>query len=163
MHAAVLESLPEADVIIGAAAVADFRPRAPFAGKLVREGPLTLELEPTEDIIADAVRHKRPGARVIAFAAEMGLDLERGRAKMQRKGVDAIVINDVSREGTGFDSDRNAGAMLVRVGNGERLVELAETSKREMARKILDEVARLRLASKPAPTDVELPVSVPQE
>ena len=77
---------------------------------------------------------------MVAFAAEVEDAVARGRRKMERKGVDAIVVNDVSRVGVGFDSERNAGTMLV----GDRLVELPEMTKREMAGRILDEVVRMR-------------------
>jgi phosphopantothenoylcysteine decarboxylase/phosphopantothenate--cysteine ligase len=152
MHAKVLELLPESTIVIGAAAVADFRPRRAIAGKIPRDGNLTLELEPTEDILADVVRRKNPGTRVIAFAAEMGDGLARAREKMLRKGVDAIVVNDVSQPGIGFDSDRNAGAMLIRAADGERQVVIPEGSKREMARRILDEIVALRFGPEAADT-----------
>jgi phosphopantothenoylcysteine decarboxylase/phosphopantothenate--cysteine ligase len=141
MRGAVLASLPRATMVLKAAAVADFRVRQPVDGKLERAGKLTLELEATEDIVAEVVRRRLPGTIVIAFAAEVpgaaGDAVSRGRAKMLRKGVDAIVVNDVSVEGLGFDSDRNAGTLLI----GERWVELPPTSKREMARRIFDELA----------------------
>ncbi len=101
---------------------------------------MTLELEATEDIVAELVRRKKPGTLVVAFAAEVEDALARGRSKLTRKGVDAIVVNDVSQAGLGFDSDRNAGTMLV----GEREVVIPAMSKRAMAAKVLDEVARLR-------------------
>ncbi len=140
MRAKVLELLPEATLVLKAAAVADFRPAKVVAGKLHREGRMTLELEATEDIIAEVVRRKNPGTIVVAFAAEVENALERGRSKMARKGVDAMVVNDVSRAGLGFDSDRNAGTMLI----GEREVEIPAMSKRAMAAKVLDEVVRMR-------------------
>jgi phosphopantothenoylcysteine decarboxylase/phosphopantothenate--cysteine ligase len=139
MRDAVLTALPRATIVVKAAAVADFRPVRTVAGKLERAGGLTLELEPTEDIVAEVVKRKAPGTIVIAFAAEIpgveGDAVGRGRAKMLRKGVDAMVVNDVSVEGLGFDSERNAGTLLV----GERRVELPAMSKREMASKIFDE------------------------
>jgi phosphopantothenoylcysteine decarboxylase/phosphopantothenate--cysteine ligase len=140
MHEAVLQALPRATVVLKAAAVADFRPVARVNGKLERAGNLTLQLEPTEDIVAEVVRRKVPGTIVIAFAAEMpgetGDAVSRGRTKMLRKGVDAMLVNDVSVEGLGFDSERNAGTLLV----GERSVELPAMSKREMAGRIFEEV-----------------------
>jgi phosphopantothenoylcysteine decarboxylase/phosphopantothenate--cysteine ligase len=143
MREAVLEALPRATSVVKAAAVADFRVRQTVEGKLERAVGLTLELEPTEDIVTEVVRRKVPGTTVVAFAAEIpgetGDALARGRAKMLRKGVDAMVVNDVSVAGLGFDSERNAGTLLV----GERQVELAPMSKREMAGRILDEVAQL--------------------
>jgi phosphopantothenoylcysteine decarboxylase/phosphopantothenate--cysteine ligase len=146
MREAVLEALPRATIVLKAAAVADFRVRQTMEGKLERAVGLTLELEPTEDIVAEVVNRKLPGTIVVAFAAEipgeMGDAIARGREKMRRKGVDAMVVNDVSVEGLGFDSERNAGTLLV----GERQVELAPMSKREMAGRILDEVVELSRA-----------------
>ena len=140
MREAVLARLPEATLVIKAAAVADYRVRIPFAGKLARDGARTLELEPTEDIVAEVVRQRAPGTIVVAFAAEVENIAERAYAKMLRKGVDAIVVNDVSAPGLGFDSERNAGLMLI----GQRRIALPESSKRVMADRILDEVACLR-------------------
>ncbi len=140
MLEAVLGRLSEATVVLKAAAVADFRAAKVEPGKLHREGRIMLELEATEDIVAEVVRQRRPGTLVVAFAAEVEDAVARGRAKMVRKGVDAIVVNDVSRVGLGFDSERNAGTMLV----GERVVEIGEMTKREMAGRVLDEVVRLR-------------------
>lgn len=141
MHAAVLQRLPDATMVIKAAAVADFRVCEVATGKLHREGPMRLELEPTEDIVHSVVAHRRPGTIVVAFAAEMGLDLERAKEKLLRKGADAIVLNDISAEGIGFDSDRNAAVFLTR--NGQ--VDIAEDSKQEIAERILDEMLEMRL------------------
>jgi phosphopantothenoylcysteine decarboxylase / phosphopantothenate---cysteine ligase len=140
MQAAVLAHLPEATAVIKAAAVADFRMKQAAAAKLERKGSLTLELEPTEDIVRSVVEARRPGTLVIAFAAEMGRNLERAREKLLRKGADAIVVNDVAVEGLGFDSDRNAATLLTRVQS----IDLPESSKRELAERILDEMLRLR-------------------
>ena len=142
MQTAVLKALPEATVVIKAAAVADFRVRNSVAGKLERSGPLTLGLEPTEDIVRKVVEARRPGTLVIAFAAEMGEDLTRAREKLMRKGADAIVVNDVSGDGIGFDSDRNAATFLT----GSQSVSLPETTKVELADDILDQVLPLLTA-----------------
>ena len=144
MRQAVLAQLPRATLVLKAAAVADFRPIQLAPGKLVRSGGLTLTLEPTEDIVAEVVRRKPAGTLVIAFAAEIpeaGADaVSRARQKMLRKGVDAIVVNDVSVAGVGFDSDSNAGAILTATGNRE----IPKMSKRAMASAILDEAISLR-------------------
>lgn len=145
MRAAVMEHLARATVVIGAAAVADFRAASVSEAKLRREGrdgAMTLELEPTEDILREASAARRPGAVVVAFAAEMDLDAERARAKMRAKGADAVVLNDVSRVGLGFDSDRNAALFIT----AEDVVEIPEMTKRDMAGRILDRVAELRAA-----------------
>jgi phosphopantothenoylcysteine decarboxylase/phosphopantothenate--cysteine ligase len=140
MRDAVLSRLDQATIVIKAAAVADYRPRAQADQKLRRKGPLTLELEPTEDILAAVVEQRRPGMLVVGFAAETEDVLAHGRDKLLRKGADAIVLNDVSREGIGFDSDRNAVTFLTL----DRAIELPELSKRELADRILDEILTLR-------------------
>ncbi len=140
MSAAVLGRMGEATLIIKSAAVADYRPRMVADQKLKRTGPLTLELVPTEDILAEAVRQRRPGQLIVGFAAETENGLENGRAKLLRKGVDAIVVNDVSRDGLGFDSERNAATFLTMTTS----IEFPEMSKRKLADRILDEVVALR-------------------
>ncbi|HTX40294.1 MAG TPA: bifunctional phosphopantothenoylcysteine decarboxylase/phosphopantothenate--cysteine ligase CoaBC [Acidobacteriaceae bacterium] len=140
MRQSVLDRLDQATIIIKAAAVADYRPRVQADQKLRRSGPLTLELEPTQDILAEVVARRRPGTLVIGFAAETEDVLAHGRDKLLRKGADAIVLNDVSREGLGFDSERNAVTFLTR----ERAIEMPEMTKRELADHILDEILALR-------------------
>jgi phosphopantothenoylcysteine decarboxylase / phosphopantothenate---cysteine ligase len=140
MRLAVMSRLDQATIVIKAAAVADYRLRAPAEQKLKRSGPLTLELEPTEDILREVALNKRPETLVIGFAAETEDPLGHGRDKLLRKGADAIVVNDVSRPGVGFDSDRNAVSFLT----GTTAIELPEMSKRDLAGRILDEVLALR-------------------
>jgi phosphopantothenoylcysteine decarboxylase / phosphopantothenate---cysteine ligase len=140
MRQAVLSRLDQATMVIKAAAVADYRPRVQADQKLRRSGPLTLELEPTQDILAEVVAQRRPGMLVIGFAAETQDAVAHGRDKLLRKGADAIVLNDVSREGVGFDADRNAVTFLTR----DRAMELPEMRKRELADHILDEILALR-------------------
>jgi phosphopantothenoylcysteine decarboxylase/phosphopantothenate--cysteine ligase len=140
MRDAVLGRLDQASIVIKAAAVADYRPRSQADQKMRRKGPLTLELEPTEDILAAVVEQRRPGMLVVGFAAETEDVLAHGRDKLLRKGADAIVLNDVSREGVGFDCDRNAVTFLTR----DRAIELPELTKRELADQILDEILTLR-------------------
>lgn len=140
MRHAVLSRLDRATIVIKAAAVADYRPRVQADQKLRRKGPLHLELEPTEDILAEVVERRRPGMLVIGFAAETQDVVAHGRDKLLRKGADAIVLNDVSREGVGFDSDRNAVTFLTR----DRAIELPEMTKRELADHVLDEILELR-------------------
>jgi len=142
MHAAVLEHLPRATAVIGAAAVSDFRAVVVAPEKLRRTGRLTIELEPTTDILADVAVERAAGTILVAFAAETNsmAAVQNGRAKLLRKGADAIVVNDVSRPGLGFDSDSNAATLLTRDGSRE----LAVMSKAAMADEILDELAMLR-------------------
>ncbi len=140
MRAAVLERLPEATIVIKAAAVSDFRPKHAAEHKIKRREPIVLELEPTADILREVVAARTPGTLVIGFAAETENHLEHGRDKLLRKGADALVLNDVGRRGIGFDSDRNAATFLT----GQTSIELPEMSKRALADRILDEVRALR-------------------
>jgi phosphopantothenoylcysteine decarboxylase/phosphopantothenate--cysteine ligase len=143
MRTAVMEHLPDATVVVGAAAVADFRMPAVASEKLRREDGLHLDLEPTEDILRAVGKAHRPGTLVIAFAAETGADVSRARAKLRTKGADAIVLNDVSQPGIGFDSDRNAATFITR----DAAIDIPEMPKREMADRILDQVVTLRAAA----------------
>ena len=140
MSHAVHERLREATVVVMAAAVADYRPQTVSQGKLKRSGPLTLHLEPTEDIVAKIVTERGTETIVVAFAAETEELEKNARAKLVRKGADAIVANDVSRDGIGFDSEHNAGLFIT----PGRTVPIPEISKAAMAGRILDEIAILR-------------------
>ncbi|MGC9291165.1 MAG: bifunctional phosphopantothenoylcysteine decarboxylase/phosphopantothenate--cysteine ligase CoaBC [Acidobacteriaceae bacterium] len=140
MRNAVMEHLPQATMVIKAAAVADFRPRIRAKQKIKRTGPITLELEPTSDILAEIVQRRRPETLVLGFAAETNQPLEHARGKLASKGADAIVLNDVSRAGIGFDSDRNAVTFLT----PSTSIDLPEMGKRALADRILDEALALR-------------------
>jgi phosphopantothenoylcysteine decarboxylase / phosphopantothenate---cysteine ligase len=142
MLAAVLSSLPESTAVIMTAAVADFRPKAAAKQKIKRKGEMTLELEPTADILAE-VAHRKTCQVVVGFAAETENVLENARKKLASKSLDAIVVNDVSREGIGFDSDRNAVTII----SQNEVVEVPETSKWEVAQRVLDQVVKLRKRS----------------
>jgi phosphopantothenoylcysteine decarboxylase/phosphopantothenate--cysteine ligase len=142
MHSAVMRLLPESTVVIKTAAVADYRPKTMSGQKIKRTGPMTLELEPTTDILAELARHKSAQI-IVGFAAETENVLENARKKLASKSLDAIVVNDVSREGVGFDSDRNAVTII----SHEAVVEVPETSKWEVAQRVLDQVVKLRKRS----------------
>jgi phosphopantothenoylcysteine decarboxylase/phosphopantothenate--cysteine ligase len=142
MLTAVLKLLPQATVVIKTAAVADFRPKAAAAQKIKRKGGTTLELEPTTDILAEVARRKTAQI-VVGFAAETENMLENARKKLVSKSLDAIVVNDVSREGVGFDSDRNAVTII----SSSEVIEVPETSKWEVAHRVLDQVVKLRKRS----------------
>ena len=156
MRKAVLELMVEATMIIKAAAVADYRPVNVSEQKLKRSGPLTLELAPTEDILAEVTKQRRPGQLIVGFAAETQNTMENGRAKLLRKGADAIVVNDVSGEGVGIDSDRNAATFLT----SSKSIELPEMTKRKLADRILDEISALR---RPRPVVFEVDEDSPQD
>jgi phosphopantothenoylcysteine decarboxylase/phosphopantothenate--cysteine ligase len=116
---AALSEAKDQDLVIGAAAVADYRLAEPVPGKLRRgEGALRLELLPNPDIIA-AVAKAAPTARVVGFAAEPTADLAVAGAKLAKKGLWAIAANDVSQRGIGFDSDENVLNLLKADGNQE--------------------------------------------
>lgn len=136
------EAFKGADVLLMAAAVADFRPRASSEGKLVREGSgrMDLELEPTEDVLAALSARRRPGQVLVGFAAEHGGDfVGRARGKLERKGLDAIVVNDVSDPAIGFDSTDNEVTVIERVGE----TPVPRGSKRAVAEAVLDRVEAL--------------------
>jgi len=143
MEAAVLEALPGSDVLVMAAAVADFRPRSNSATKLTRDAGLTLELEPTDDILAaaSALAHERSGPRpvIVGFAAETG-SLDRVAGKAARKRVDLMVANDVTEDGSGFGTATNRVTM---VAPGEAPEPWPLLSKREVADRLLDRVVAL--------------------
>jgi len=140
MKEAVLARLNEATLVIKAAAVADYRPMAVSEQKLKRSGPLTLEFSPTEDILAEVVRRRRPSQIIVGFAAETHDELENGRAKLLKKGADAIVVNNVGGRGVGIDADENAATFLT----ATKSIELPQMAKRELADRILDEISALR-------------------
>jgi phosphopantothenoylcysteine decarboxylase/phosphopantothenate--cysteine ligase len=135
-------------VLLMAAAPADFRAAEPAPGKLQRSGSLELSLEPTEDILASLAAKRGDGQTVVGFAAEHGGEgVERARGKLQRKGADLIVLNDVSNPEIGFESDRNAVTLVTAEGE----TEVAIAAKEAIADEILDEVDRLReKAGRPA-------------
>jgi len=139
MREVVLRLFPHCTVVIKSAAVADFRPKGASMQKIKRRGPLTLELEPTSDILAELARAKTAQI-IVGFAAETENVLENARRKLAAKSLDAIVVNDVSREGIGFDSDRNAVTIITH----DEVVEVPETTKLEVAQRVLDQVVRLR-------------------
>lgn len=139
MRDAVLNLLPQASIVIKTAAVSDYRAKTPSRQKIKRKGPLAIELEPTSDILKEIAARKN-GQIVIGFAAETENVLENARQKLTAKQLDAIVVNDVSREGIGFDSDRNAVTIIAH----DEVVEVPETTKREVAQRVLDQVVRIR-------------------
>jgi phosphopantothenoylcysteine decarboxylase/phosphopantothenate--cysteine ligase len=140
---AVGAAFDRADVLLMAAAVADFRPAAAPDDKILKAGRdrLTLELEPTEDVLASLAARRRPEQTLVGFAAEHGAGgVERGRAKLRRKDLDAVVVNDISRDDIGFDAAANEVTIVT--ASAERPVPRGE--KPAVAAAILDEVALLR-------------------
>jgi phosphopantothenoylcysteine decarboxylase/phosphopantothenate--cysteine ligase len=140
MREAVLMRMVEATMVVKAAAVADYKPVAVSEQKLKRTGPMTLELAPTEDILAEVVRRRRAGQLIVGFAAETNDSMANGRAKLAAKGADAIVVNDVTADGVGIESETNAATFLTTTTS----IELQEMPKRQLADRILDEILALR-------------------
>jgi phosphopantothenoylcysteine decarboxylase/phosphopantothenate--cysteine ligase len=144
LAAACEQAFEESDVVLMAAAVADFRPAQPADGKLKKDAgvPPPIELELTDDVIAALAKRRRPRQLLIGFAAEHGGGaVDYGRAKLEQKRLDAVVVNDISRKDIGFDAVDNE-VTIVTVDGAARAVPQA--SKAEIARAVLEEVQRLR-------------------
>jgi phosphopantothenoylcysteine decarboxylase/phosphopantothenate--cysteine ligase len=139
MRNAVLGKLDQASIVIKAAAVSDYKARHIADQKMKRRGSITLDLEPTSDIVAE-VGKRRSRQIVVGFAAETENVIENARKKLNSKSLDAIVVNDVSKPGIGFDSERNAVTILT----ADETIELPEASKLEIAREILKRVATMK-------------------
>jgi phosphopantothenoylcysteine decarboxylase / phosphopantothenate---cysteine ligase len=138
LEAAVRKELPETDVLVMAAAPADFRPSDPSDRKRARvDGALAIPMEPTDDILGATRGLRKPGSITVGFALETGDALAKGRAKLERKDLDLIVVNDALEPGAGFEVDTNRVALLGRDG-AARILPLQ--TKREVAEAILDAV-----------------------
>jgi phosphopantothenoylcysteine decarboxylase/phosphopantothenate--cysteine ligase len=147
LASAAATEFPQAHVLLMAAAPADFRAAAPAERKLQRKEGLDLSLEPTEDILASLSAKRSEGQTIVGFAAEASADkeqaIERARGKLERKGADLIVFNDVSDPAIGFESERNAVTLIGR----EKEIDVPIASKGEIAEAILREVDHLRVES----------------
>ena len=142
MYDSVLALAASADIVVMAAAVADFRPVVVCAEKLKkRDGVPTVQLEPTPDILAALGATKRPGQTIVGFAAETQDVATNALDKLARKGADLIVANDVSAPGVGFEHETNQVTVL---GADGHRVEIPLASKRAIARRVIDEVVALR-------------------
>jgi len=131
---------PSSHVLLMAAAPADFRVSEPATGKLKRESDMDLHLEPTEDILADLAKQRTPEQTIVGFAAEHGEGIDRAREKLQRKGADLIVLNDVSDPSIGFESEQNAVTLI----DSTSETPVPRSSKDSIADSILDKVDQLR-------------------
>jgi phosphopantothenoylcysteine decarboxylase / phosphopantothenate---cysteine ligase len=142
MFQAVMEKLPEATVFVGAAAVADYRPKNVQDAKIKKtnQDSLTLELEKTPDILSNVSNNRHGGLLVVGFAAETNDVLNYARSKMSKKNLDLVVANDITKAGAGFNTDTNIATIISR----ENTIDLPLMAKRELADKILDEVIKLR-------------------
>ncbi len=147
LQRACQEEFPVSDVLFMAAAVADFRPVAPQQGKIKKSGraSLALELEATTDVLATLAAQRREGQTLVGFAAEHGDGaVELARGKLVEKGVDAIVVNDISRADIGFDVDANEVTILTANGSTNGAISVGRAAKSQVAEAILDAVWRLR-------------------
>jgi phosphopantothenoylcysteine decarboxylase/phosphopantothenate--cysteine ligase len=149
MHAAVMNELREATIFIGSAAVADYRPTQAAQQKIKKtDAEITIKLKRTEDILGDVAALKREDLLVIGFAAETENILANAREKLRRKNLDAIVANDITREGVGFDTITNEVTVISR--DRKAPIHVPLMPKTDVANIILDEVVRLRARVRPA-------------
>jgi phosphopantothenoylcysteine decarboxylase/phosphopantothenate--cysteine ligase len=136
LEAAVRAELPHADVLVMAAAPADYRPTSPSQSKRSRiDGALAIPMEPTEDILGSTRDQRKKGSVMVGFALETGDAVAKGLSKLERKDLDLIVVNDALEPGAGFEKDTNRVALLGRDGS-RRILPLQ--TKREVAETILD-------------------------
>ena len=144
MFQAVMRELKNQTIFIGAAAVADYRPKNTEDFKIKKTGKetLTLELEKTPDILSNVSNNRHDGLLVIGFAAETNDVIGYAKSKMEKKNLDLVVANDITKKGAGFNTDTNIATILTR--NSDEKIELPLMSKREMADRILDEILTLR-------------------
>jgi phosphopantothenoylcysteine decarboxylase/phosphopantothenate--cysteine ligase len=151
LQRACAEAFPESDVLLMAAAVADFTPVRPESGKIKKEARELLELvlEPTADVLSGLAGERREGQTLVGFAAEHGADaVDTARGKLTAKGLDALVVNDISRADIGFDVDANEVTILSRADAGEIAQRhVPRASKAEVAAAILDAVESLRASA----------------
>ncbi len=142
MHNAVMKELSKATVFIGAAAVSDYRPRniADLKIKKTNQDILTLELEKTPDILSNVSKNRHNGLLVVGFAAETNDVVNYAKSKMEKKNLDLVVANDITKKGAGFNTDTNIATIITR----ENEIDLPLMSKRDLADKILDEIIKLR-------------------
>lgn len=142
MSEAMLRGLEQATMVLMAAAVVDFAPARLETEKIKkREGNLALDLKPTQDILAEISRRRKPGQIIVGFAAETNRLMENAAAKVQEKRLDMMVANDVTQEGAGFDSDTNIVTILFPDGRAKPVEKM---SKLDVANRILDEAIALR-------------------
>ncbi len=131
---------PNAQVLLMAAAPADFKASDVANGKLTRDASLDLHLEPTEDILASLTAARSEGQTIVAFAAEAGDNVERAREKLHRKRADLMVLNDVSNPAIGFESQENAVTLI----DSSSDTAVPQASKDQIADAILERVDQLR-------------------
>jgi len=147
LAAATRAEFPSADVLLMAAAPADFRPAETAAGKLTRDASLDVHLEPTEDILASLTAMRRENQTIVAFAAEAGENVDRAREKLSRKSADLMALNDISNPDIGFESDENAVTLI----DSASETPVPQAPKDTIADAILDRVSTLREEGRQSP------------
>jgi phosphopantothenoylcysteine decarboxylase/phosphopantothenate--cysteine ligase len=140
LAAATRAEFPATQVLLMAAAPADFKPSEPATAKLSRDAPLDLHLEPTEDILASLTAVRTADQTVVAFAAEAGNNIDRAREKLMRKKADLMVLNDISNPDIGFESQENAITLI----DASNELAVPQASKDQIANSILERVDQLR-------------------
>jgi len=152
MRDALLLRYPDATSVIMAAAVSDYKPKNVASQKIKREQGMALDLEPTTDILRELGAHRFDRHVLIGFAAETENVIENARKKLASKHVDAIVVNDVSKAGIGFNAENNAVTIIT----GDEALEIPESTKSEVAHRVLDVLLRLRRNRSLTPTSVSV-------
>lgn len=142
MYQATMKELPNATIFVGAAAVADYRPKEIVTAKIKKENKdsLTLELEKTPDILSTVSNSRQEGLMVIGFAAETNNVVEFAKSKMKRKNLDMVIANDITKKGAGFNNDTNIATIITE----HSVIDLPLMSKHDLADKILDEMVKLK-------------------
>jgi len=144
MYAAVMKRFPECSIFIAAAAVADFRPSEMVSNKMKKADRETLQLELVRnpDILSIAAQNRRQGQLIIGFAAETQNVKEYAKEKLEKKGLDMVIANDITQPGAGFDTETNIASIIF--PDGRASIDLPLMSKPDLANRILDEIANLR-------------------
>ncbi len=148
MYAAVMKRFPECSIFIAAAAVADFRPSEMVSNKMKKADRETLQLELVRnpDILSIAAQNRRQGQLIIGFAAETQNVKEYAKEKLEKKGLDMVIANDITQPGAGFDTETNIASIIF--PDGRASIDLPLMSKPDLANRILDEIAKLRSIGK---------------
>lgn len=139
MHEAVTEKARESDIIVMAAAVADYRPKTAAKSKIKKGGDISLELTRTTDILQEISLARREGQLICGFSMETESLIENSKSKLARKGCDMIVANSIAQEGAGFGSDTNIAALIT----GDSVTQLPKMSKDALAHAILEALCAL--------------------
>lgn len=144
MFNAVMNELPNQTIFIGAAAVADYRPKNIEDFKIKKTGKetLTLELEKTPDILSNVSNKRHENLLVVGFAAETNDVVNYAKSKMEKKNLDLVVANDITKKGAGFNTDTNIATILIK--NSSEEINLPLMTKRDLADRILDQILKLR-------------------